>query len=101
MKSYLNIRESTSQKNNKFSRVFTSKASIFKNNKELVVKVVDNCLTLRVPPMNYVGTTSKISKTTGGWFSFCLMIDVPCGIHFEFDEEESNEDKGVVYFKQK
>jgi len=47
---------------------------------------------------------SKITKcrkySSDDWYNCSLMIDVPCGTHFEFDEEESNEDRVVVYFKQ-
>ena len=103
MKGYVNISEAKSQGRSRFNKLFSSNSEFFANNKTLVVKINEECLTLSVPTLDFSGKTSSISKVGGTkeWYNFSLMIDVPTGTHFEFDEEESNEDRVVVYFKQK
>ena len=105
MKNYLNIHETKSQGRSRFGKVISSPSQFFKENEYLIISANKECMTLQVPTIDYSGKMSKITKcrkySSDGWYNCSLMIDVPCGTHFEFDEEESNEDRVVVYFNQK
>ena len=102
MKGYINIRENVGAGQSRFSKVFSSNSEFFQKNEQLIVKGNQEYLELSVPTLGYNAKMSKLCKVGNAkdWYNFSLMLDVPCGTHFEFDEEESNEDVKVIYFKQ-
>lgn len=75
----------------------TTKSVFFRD--ELIVKVEQNKIVFRKPPISYVGKVLRPTfyKKTG-FFAFCVVAEIPEG-RYEFDEDESNEDRIVAYFK--
>lgn len=77
-------------------RSITSKHPFFRG--ELIVKIDDEKITFTKPDLSYMGKTYKpFANKKTGFLNTAIMCDIPLG-KYEFDKEESNEDKIVVYY---
>lgn len=77
----------------------------FKLGEELITKITPDYIKFIKPSLSYTGKTNKVSKQTN-WeginkLGFVSSIEIPLNQKLYIDEEESNEDKVVVYFNKK
>lgn len=97
--SYINIHQAAG-KRSRFYKTVASNAEFFQKAEYLIVNSCEDCIEFKIPSIDYNGKQYKVSKIHSGWTQISVPGDLPMGTHFEFDEEESNEDRVVVYFKQ-
>ena len=89
--------------------VLYSYSDFFKVGEDVIVKVKEDCIIFTKPTLSYVGKANKVSaphyynnKYYGKSLRFSSTTTIPVlDKNLIFDEEESNEDKVVVYFNKK
>ncbi len=82
--------------------LLSTKNDFFKN-KELVVKIDDKSIVFRKPTLDWVGLIHKprkYSKLYEEWRNVCLYDDRLITGRFEIDEEDSDEDQVVIYYRE-
>lgn len=60
--------------------------------REVIMKVSDDSITFKVPPMHYMGQTRKLARL-GSIFSLSAPLHVIPDMQYEIDEDNSNEDQ--------
>ncbi|HDY67384.1 MAG TPA: hypothetical protein ENH85_06320 [Candidatus Scalindua sp.] len=82
--------------------LFSTKNDFFKT-KELVVKIDDESIVFRKPTIDWVGPThktTKYNKSYEEWRNLVLYDDRLITGKFEIDDEDSDEDQVVIYYRE-
>jgi len=71
---------------------------------EVVVSVTDDKITITKPTIDFIGRTSKCTtkyiRKTSDHKQICVGVVLPYG-RYLIDEEDSNEDRIVIFFEDK
>jgi hypothetical protein len=93
-------------KREKTNRLFylCSSNKFFKIGEEIITKVTQDCIRFTKPSLNYIGKTNIVTiqplwKETHK-LGFVSNVEIPLNQKLYIDEEESNEDRVVVYFNK-
>lgn len=78
-------------------RRFSFKSDFFRAGEDYIVKETSRSLSFRRPNLDNTFVTKKAIQNGNG-VCFDLFSKVPIGI-YQFDEEDSNEDRVVIHFK--
>lgn len=93
MDGYINICKGS--KNN--DKLIVTKSNFFKSGEYYIIRINNYNITFTRPNIDNNFCVYKAIKGFNCWVQFSLPCDLPLG-KFNFDAEESNEDKIVVYY---
>lgn len=79
-------------------RAISSNCSFFENADYYLFKEVNNTLVIKKLWLDIPKHALKVHRRGDGFFTFTLSSKIPIG-RLHFDEEESNEDVAIIYFK--
>ena len=65
---------------------------------DVLVSVDEESIRFTKPSLDYRGKTHKPKELKSGWYTFCIVAELPITKNLEFDDEESTEDELVVYY---
>ena len=75
----------------------SSKSDFF--NEEVIIKIENDKIIFRKPSIGYNGKSRKFSRHKSGYYHTAIVCELPIG-KYEFDEDESDEDCMVAYYRQ-
>lgn len=79
-------------------RAIFIKSNFFKAGEYYIVRIDDSKITFLRPNIDNNFKLHKASKANSGLVKMGVVADLPLG-EFKFNEEKSNEDKIVIYYK--
>ena len=83
----------------KFTTIrLTAKSSINFFETPVILDFNDEYIRITRPNLDYTGKTIKMTKAKSGWYQTTIRADLPKG-RIEFDEDDSNDDELIAYFK--
>lgn len=85
--------------NHKYTSVkIQAKSNIKFFDTPVVFEFTDEYIRITKPELDYSGKTIKMYKQNSGWYGATINKDLPIG-KFLFDEEDSNEDELIAYYR--
>ena len=75
-----------------------AKANINLLDDDVIIDVREDYIKISRPDIDYNGKTYKLNKMKSGWYGTTLQMKLPLG-KFLFDDEESNEDELIAYYR--
>lgn len=81
-------------------RQIWSSSDFFRSAEQMIVTVLDEKIIFRCPDIDYRGKSLKVNKSVKYMTQLTIVNDtLPIAKKLDFDEDESNVDQVVVYFK--
>jgi len=80
-------------------RQVQSNSCFFNVDEDIIVIVDREKIIFKKPTIDYMGKTIKPKALSSGWVTFSIVADLPITKELKFDDEESTEDRLVVYYR--